>query len=336
MGPFGIDFHRLKIRANALRRLYTLDQREIDAFMGSYLLFDGDWSNENGKREEQIVDYYNVLNHLCSLGNVEKMYFPPYLDSQVGVTANQTLFERKMMSDIGVHPGAHVLDIGCGRGRVANHVATHAGAHVTGINIDPSQVESARDFARRQGIESRCEFRRASLNDPLPFEDESFDAAYQIQAFSYAKDKLAVLGEIFRVLRPGARFSYLDWVLLPAYDSRNPEHVDLVQRACGLLGAVDSPTLQEVVGAMQKAGFEIVLNENPSIDGQQHQLISAEDDYFQYLRKAIQVGVKCRLMPRYFEPLLDRLMKDADALITLDEMGLGTTAYHIVCEKPNV
>ena len=89
MSLFGIDTYRLKTRANALRQLYTMDQREIDAFLRSYILFDGDWSNDNGKREEHIIDYYRVLNHLCALGNVEKMYFPPHIDSRVGVTANQ-------------------------------------------------------------------------------------------------------------------------------------------------------------------------------------------------------------------------------------------------------
>jgi sterol 24-C-methyltransferase len=330
----GIDTYRLKTRASALRRLYTLSDEEVDAFLGSYVLFDGDWSHDNGKREEHIIDYYRVLNLLCSLGNVEKMYFPPYLDASVGVTANQVLFERKMMRDIGAESSFNVLDIGCGRGRVANHVATYTGANVTGINIDPTQVASAREFTQRSGMANRCTFKVSSLNAPLSFADESFDGAYEIQAFSYAKDKVAVLTEVLRVLRPGARFSYLDWVLLPHYDSSKPEHISLVRRACGLLGAVDSPPLQEVVNAMEKAGFRVLISENPSIDGQQHQMISAEDKYFQMLRKAIDVGIKCRLMPRYFGPLIDRLMKDADALIELDRIGIGTTAYHIICEKP--
>ena len=330
----GVDLYRLKTRANALRRLYTLDQREIDAFMDSYLLFDGDWSHDNGKREEQIIDYYNVLNHLCALGSIEKMYFPPLIDSSVGVAANQVLFEQKMMSDIGARPGSRLLEIGCGRGRVANHVATRTGAHITGINIDLSQLESAREFTDRIGLESQCEFRQASLNDAFAFPDESFDASYEIQAFSYAKDLARVFGEVFRVLRPGARFSYLDWVLLPAYDASNPEHVELIKRACPLMGAVESPQVQDVINAMQKAGFEIVLSQNPSIDGQQNSLISNEDTYFQWLRKLIDVGARIRLFPRYFPPLMERLMKDADALIALDQRGIGTTAYHIVCEKP--
>ena len=330
----GIDTYRLKTRWNALRKLYTLEPREIDAFMDSYRLFDGDWNHPNGKREEQIIDYYNVLNPLCALGNVEKMYFPPHMDASVGVVANQELFEKKMMRDIGARAGMRVLDIGCGRGRVANLVARTTGAHVTGINIDPSQVANAREFARRKGFEDRTEFHERSLNDRLPFADETFDGAYEIQAFSYAKDVTAVCTEIARVLKPGGRLSALDWVLLPGYDPSDPEHVELVERACGLLGAVASPTVQELATAMEKAGLQIVLSENPSINQQQNQMISDEDKYFHWLHRAIELGTKIRVFPKYFMPLLDRLMKDADALITLDKMGIGTTCYQIVAEKP--
>lgn len=329
-----IDFYRLKTRLAALYSLYTLDQREIDAFLDSYRLFDGDWSNPNGKHEGQIVDYYAVLNHLCSLGNVEKMYFPPHLDESVGVVANQELFERKMMRDVGVTSDSRVLDIGCGRGRVAAHVASHTGAHVSGINIDPSQLENAREFARRQGLEDRTTFHLGSLNDPLPFDDDSFDAAYEIQAFTYARDLVPVCAEIARVLKPGARLSVLDWVLLPDYDPEDPLHADLVARACGILGAIASPRLADLIGTLKKAGFEIVSSENPSIDQQQHRMISREDAYFARLRRGIRLGARLRLLPRHFPLLIDRLMQDADALITLDEMGIGTTCHQIVCEKP--
>jgi sterol 24-C-methyltransferase len=332
----GIDTYRLKTRWNALRKLYTLEQREFDAFMDSYRLFDGDWNHPNGKREEQLIDYYNVLNHLCSLGNIEKMYFPPQMDASVGVIANQELFEKKMMRDLGARAGWRMLDIGCGRGRVAHFVARETGAHVTGINIDSSQIANARGFALRTGFQDRIEFHVRSLNEKLPFADETFDGAYEIQAFSYAKDLASVCSEVARVLKPGARISALDWVLLPRYDSSDPEHVELVERACGLLGAVASPTLMDLEIAMQKGGLQVVLSENPSIDQQQNQMISDEDKYFHWLRRFVDLGVKTRVFPKYFMPLLDRLMKDADALITVDKMGIGTTCYQVVAEKPAV
>jgi sterol 24-C-methyltransferase len=331
-----LDLYRLKTRFRALLKLYALEQREIDAFLDSYRLFDGDWGTANGKREEQIIDYYNVLNHLCSLGNVEKMYIPPHMDERAGVAGNQDLFEQKMMRDIGARPGMRILDLGCGRGRVAHHVASRTGAHVTGINIDPSQVESAREFARSKGFEDRTEFRTHSLNERLPFEDETFDGAYQIQAFTYAKDLAAVCRELARVLKPGARLSALDWVLLPAYDEDDPVHVDLVRRACGVLGAIACPSLQDLMNAIQKAGFRTLVNEIPSIDQQQHRMISAEDRYFRWLRRGVWVGAKARMLPRYLLPLVDRLMQDADAFIELDRMRIGTTCYQVVGEKPDV
>lgn len=327
-----LDLYRLKTRGRALRKLYTLEPREIDAFLDSYRLFEGDWSAENGKREDQIIDYYNVLNHLCALGNVEKMYIPPHMDERVGVAGNQELFEQKMMRDIDARPGMRLLDLGCGRGRVAHHVASRSGAHVTGINIDPGQIRSAQDFARRSGID-RTDFRIHSLNDRLPFDDETFDGAYQIQAFTYAKDLGAVCRELSRVLKPGARLSALDWVLLPAFDEVNPVHVDLVARACGVLGAIASPPLQDLMDAVQKAGFRIVVSEIPSIDEQQHRMISAEDRYFRWLRLGVRLGTRSRILPRHFLPLVDRLMQGADAFIELDRLRIGTTCYQIVGEK---
>jgi len=63
------------------------------------------------------------------------------------------------------------------------HTAKVMGAFVEGINLDPSQIEDARGFTKRIGLERKTAFKVGSLNDPLPYEDESFDAAYNIQSF---------------------------------------------------------------------------------------------------------------------------------------------------------
>jgi sterol 24-C-methyltransferase len=329
-----IDLYRLRTRLLALFRLATLDAATVEAFVRSRALFDGDWTSGSAKSEAQIVDYYAVMNHLCALGNVEKMYIPPVRDPAADVPQNQVLFERDMMRAIGARPGARVLDIGCGRGRIANHVMEHAGAHVTGINIDPDQLDNARAFAKRRGLEARCAFIERSLNEPLPFADASFDAAYQVQAFTYARDKDAVFRELFRVLRPGARFSYLDWVLLPAYDPSNEEHVDLVRRTRPYIGAIDTPAVAEVEASMVRAGFEIVRSENANIGGPQSGLIASERKHFALVRRLVGIGMRSGLMPRHIPLLLNHLKRDADAFARSDAMGLATTCYQIVCEKP--
>jgi len=44
-----------------------------------------------------------------------------------------------MVKELGLKPGMHALECGCGRGRIAHHVATHSGAKVTGFNINDGQ-----------------------------------------------------------------------------------------------------------------------------------------------------------------------------------------------------
>jgi sterol 24-C-methyltransferase len=334
MALLGVDLYTALTRLRSLQWLYAIPQSDMDAFMNSYVLFDGDWNNQNGKKETHIIDYYKVLNHLCALGNVEKMYFPPLLDRSAGVKGNQVLFERKMMEQIGAGPGKRVLDIGCGRGRVACHVAAHAGAHVTGINIDPSQVDNARRFAKSQGLADRTTFIQRSLNEPLPFANSSIDGGYQIQAFTYAKDKTAVFKEIFRVLKSGARFSYLDWVRLPGYDQTNPEHLAIMKRTAAVIGAVDTPSPDEVEDAMRAAGLQVLSSQDASLGGHQSALIKGERKYFGLLRGSIKLAVKSRLFPQHFVPLLERLGEGGEAFVQADELGLATTSYQIICQKP--
>jgi Methylase involved in ubiquinone/menaquinone biosynthesis len=160
--------------------------------MASYVIYNLDWSDEKqmiatlgNDYQEKVGDclkaYYGVLNHLCALGDVEKMYIPPWMSRKATVLENQLLYEESIAQDIGLKSGDRVLDLGCGRGRVAAHMARYSGAHVTGLNIDPNQIAQARTFTEERGLSNT--FVVQDFNSlPLPFEDETFDAFYQIQA----------------------------------------------------------------------------------------------------------------------------------------------------------
>lgn len=56
-------------------------------------------------------------------------------------------------------PGARVLDIGCGWGSLAMHLAEKHGAHVTGITLSEEQCKVARERAKARGLADRVEFR---------------------------------------------------------------------------------------------------------------------------------------------------------------------------------
>jgi sterol 24-C-methyltransferase len=317
---------------NAFKTLYFIKQEDVDQFLKSYQLFGNDSVSHNN--EDLIIDYYNVLNHLCALGEVEKMYIPPVVDAKLGVFDNQIEYEKRMMSYIGAKEGMHILEVGSGRGGVASHVARHSGAKVTGINIDPDQIQTAREKAEKLKLTDRLNFIISSMNSPFPFEDNTFDGLYNIQALTYASDYNHVFGEMFRVMKPGARLSFLDWVVYDAYDVNDPTHKDLMDRCKPMIGAVRNPTPKEMTDALRKVGFVVEINENASVDGKQYTLIESADFYFTTLQKLVNLFVRVGILPEAFEVLFNRLTRDADSFITGDKLGLWSSCHQITAVKP--
>ncbi|HLB52409.1 MAG TPA: methyltransferase domain-containing protein [Chlamydiales bacterium] len=341
----GFFFYRLATIWKSFQALRTLPQDKIDAFVDSYKVYDYDWVNEEeliremgqdyyAQVQQKLFNWYSVLNHLCAMGQVEKMYIPPAMDLSVNIIENQNLFERKMAKDLGIGKGDKVLDIGCGRGRIASHVATVTKAHVTGINIDTTQLESARRFIKSHNLENQLQFIRHDLNTlPYPFPDNHFDGVYQVQVFSLSKDLLKLFQEIHRMLKPGAKLACLDWVSLDAYDASNPYHVNLMRRIKPLIGAIGTPSVKTYVELLRKAGFEILINENASIDGLQAPLIDKADRFYTKLTNLVYRLVNWKVLPPHFRILFDRFTQDGQAFVEADRMRLVTTSHYILAQK---
>ncbi|KAI0408896.1 S-adenosyl-L-methionine-dependent methyltransferase [Xylaria palmicola] len=336
--------NRLRTFVRAFKHIRDLTPQQVDNFMASYEIYNLDWADEGAmvaalgpdyqrRVGDCLTAYYSVVNHLCSLGDVEKMYIPPRMHRRASVRDNQLLCEEAIARDVGLRPGMRVLDLGCGRGRVAAHMTSYSGARVTGLNIDPNQVAQAREFNKQLGFDN--EFVIHDQNDlPLPFADASFDAFYEIQALSLCKEPAALFREIYRVLKPGARFLLIDWVSLPAYDPADPAHAQLMRRVKPLIGAVGTPTPASLEGALRGAGFAVTRSDNPSIDGLQAGLIDKVDVYFRSVHRLINCLTAVRALPPHFKTLFDRLCLDGQAFVEMDTRRLITTTYRIVAEKP--
>jgi len=239
-----------------------------------------------------------------------------------------------MAHDIGVNERSSVLDVGCGRGRVLAHVAQTTGAsRLAGLNIDSVQIASARTYAQENGL-THIEYREGNFNDPFPFPNESFDALYQIQVLTYAKDKKALFTEMYRVLKPGAKLSFLDWVKTDKYNEKDAHHVAIMKRVKPLIGAVDTPTGAELRGVLEEVGFEVTWSGDISKNGHQADLIESADNYFRAARWIINTLVLVKLLPQHFKILFDRLTQDGDAFIEGDRLGLFTTSYQTIAQKP--
>jgi SAM-dependent methyltransferase len=89
--------------------------------------------------------------------------------------------------------GKRVLDLGCRSGALTKHFLD--GNSVVGLDVDAAALEKARAL----GIEPV----RADVEEPLPFEDASFDAVVAGELFEHLRFPDVLVAEIERVLRPG-------------------------------------------------------------------------------------------------------------------------------------
>ncbi|MPZ26237.1 MAG: methyltransferase domain-containing protein [Micromonosporaceae bacterium] len=123
--------------------------------------------------------------------------------------------ERVLAGRLAVGPGARVLDAGCGMGAVARSLARDPGLDVIGIDILDFNLATARRRSAAAGLADRTRFGQADYHR-LPFVSGSFDAVYTMETLVHAADPEAVLGEFWRVLKPGGRLVLFEYSRTPA------------------------------------------------------------------------------------------------------------------------
>ncbi len=154
--------------------------------------------------------------------------------------------------------GRHLLDVGCGQGAPACLMASEHGATVMGIDLEAHLVRRAAARAQRLGLEGAVEFQHVTVG-PLAFADDSFDIVTISGALTQIEDKLDMLSECFRVLKPGGAISCYDW-MTPG-GSPGPEMLQWFDLE-GLTYALQTPEQHHVL--LESAGFECVAQRDKS------------------------------------------------------------------------
>ncbi len=149
--------------------------------------------------------------------------------------------------------GESVLDLGSGAGFDCFLAAQAVGetGRVIGVDMTPEMVETARENARRNDAEN-VEFRLGEI-EHLPVSDESIDVIVSNCVVNLSPDKPQVVGEAFRVLRPGGRLAISDVVLTAAVPDDLRADPDSVA-AC----VAGASTVDRLEAILADAGFESV------------------------------------------------------------------------------
>ena len=103
-----------------------------------------------------------------------------------------------------------VLEVGCGSGGYALHVAEKVGCRLVGLDINAAGVRNANQLALARGLASQARFEQCDVSKNLPFDDKTFDAVFSNDVLCHIPGRPEVLGEMFRVLKPGGRMLFSD------------------------------------------------------------------------------------------------------------------------------
>lgn len=337
-----VTVYQIKTAIHSIQELLTMPREEINKALAAYEYFQNvGISNQTGNQEEEadnVRAYYRVLQHIFVVADIEKMYIPPQIDVKRGNFQNQLILEEKLFDTLQVANKSDVrlLDIGCGRGRIAANAVKHLpNAKVSGFNIDKTQVASAIEYAKASGLSDRLDFKVGDHHKRFEYPDQSFDGAYTVQAlwpFITVKDLDGRARELFRVLKPGARYTCQEFLLTPHFNWKDPKHVEMHRLFLPTLAGTQANYPKDVTDALERAGFKLILSA-PS-DAPAWPITDARTDMFLLMRAIIKPMVRVGLLQPWAEKLVDNLLLGGQAYTAAEKAKLIDLNWQIIAERP--
>ena len=114
-----------------------------------------------------------------------------------------------ILREVGIKPGFHILDYGCGPGSYIVPLAKLVGksGKVYALDIHPLAIQKVKDIASKKQL-TNVETILSDCQTGLP--DNSLDAVLLYDAFHHLSDPDVVLKELHRVLKPDGILSFGD------------------------------------------------------------------------------------------------------------------------------
>ena len=146
---------------------------------------------------------------------------------------------------------ARVLDIGCGIGGAAVHIAlTRQPSSITGIDIEENLVTLSASLAKKNNVSAICDFQQVKPG-PLPFDPGSFDVVFSKDSIIHIADKSGLAKDVHTLLSPGGWFLASDW--LCGYEGKPSPQMQAYIEAEGL--DFELASAQVYQKALEEAGF---------------------------------------------------------------------------------
>jgi len=308
-------------------------------------LFDKEDATKRKDNYAAVVNkYYDLATDFYEFGWGMSFHFAARHKCET-LDASIARHEIYLAHKLHLKEGQRAIDLGCGVGGPLRTIATFTGATIVGLNNNEYQVQRAKRLAKISGLnESQATFQKGDFLH-IPFENESFDVAYQIEASCHAPERVELYKEIFRILKPGGYYGGYEWVMTELYNPNDPQHVAIKQGIERGNGLPDLITAKECVQALKDAGFEV----------EEHFDLSPQSDIPWYYpltgrlsptgifhiplgrwiaRKGLAAIEYLKLAPAGSSATLDMLQKGAVCLVDGGRSGVFTPSYTVIARKP--
>ncbi|KAF8439047.1 S-adenosyl-L-methionine-dependent methyltransferase [Boletus edulis BED1] len=313
-------------------------------------------NNENrlGSYTDVVNGYYDGATQVYEYAWGSSFHFSRFYKGE-GFYQSLARHEHYLAAQMQLRPGMRVLDVGCGVGGPAREIATFADVNIVGVNNNEFQVQRARRYTKRAGLDKQVTFVKGDfMNLAEQFGENSFDAVYAIEATCHAPSWEGIYGEIKKVLKPGGVFGVYEWCMTDAWNPSIPSHKELAHLLEIGNGIPEMRPLSDARKAFVDVGLKIEheedLAERPDevpwyypLEGDLRKAQTPWDLVMVWRtswsgKMVTHTGLRLLemlgLVPKGTWEVCETLKIAGDALVKGGQTKLFTPMYLVICRKP--
>ena len=246
----------------ALLDLLNLDNDLVfDAFPGNTLLCKFErfrfWLKNNSRQQakKNISYHYDLGNDFYSLWLDQTMTYSSalFLSGSESLEQAQAQKYQRLVDQLGLKPGDHVLEIGCGWGGFAEFSARELGLKVTCLTISKEQYIFAVERIAKAGLSDQVTIKLQDYRD----ETGLYDGIVSIEMFEAVGEKYwpIYFDTLRNRLKPGARAALQIITVKHSRWERYRHSVDFIQKHIFPGGML--PSEKVLISQVQRAGLVV-------------------------------------------------------------------------------
>jgi ubiquinone/menaquinone biosynthesis C-methylase UbiE len=230
----------------------------------------------------------------------------------------------------GLSEGETLLDVGCGEGLIGFGALERGAGHVVFSDISDDLLDFCREAADALGVSERCSFVNAGAADLSGIDDAFVDVTTTRSVLIYVREKVTTFGEIFRVLKPGGRFSCFEPI----------NRFGMENRAQGIWG-YPADGLSDLAKRVEQVYAAIQPLDDPMLDFDERDLMRlAEGAGFFPIELELQAEIRA-IEPRPWEvflnssgnPRIPTIAEAMDQALTADERVRFAAHLRVLVEE---